>query len=289
MSLIQIFVAILLMVFWIIRPFLYKPVAKNFKSKISSLFTSCWLILGLIVSFPILGHLLIFNDKCVLLSPYILISIYKGITLFYLIYMQQSINKRSTSSSVFFGFIALALGTLANNLFFQENLGVIKISCIVCLGLLGILFLQKGDAKRLSRRNLFYFMIITLITASYIIADHLAIPQVGWYAHLLVSSVTMFIVSTVRIGTREYFNTIFTNKIIIRAGFFYTLSEFFVIYVSFNILPVSIVAVFLRLSVPIVMIISAIKYKEQSIKNQLIFGLSSIILILPIILIKTSG
>jgi len=49
---------------------------------------------------------------------------------------------------------------------------------------------------------------------------------------------------------------------------------------------VSIVAVFLRLSVPVVMIISAIKYKEQSVKNQLSFSLIAILLALPIILMK---
>ena len=76
------------------------------------------------------------------------------------------------------------------------------------------------------------------------------------------------------------------DKRVIYAGVFYTVSEFLVIYASINILPVSIVAVFLRLSVPVVMIISAIKYKEQNVKNQLVFGISAILLALPIILIK---
>ena len=87
MTLIQMAIAFLLLFSCVIRPFLYKPVSKNFKSKISSLFTSSWLILMLIVSFPFLRHLLIFNGKNVLSSPYILISAYKGVTLFYLIYM----------------------------------------------------------------------------------------------------------------------------------------------------------------------------------------------------------
>ena len=219
-----------------------------------------------------------------LFSPYILISIYKGVTLFYLISMQQAINKNSTSSSVFLGFIALALGALVNNLFFHENLGLVKVVCIVCFGVLGFLFLQKGDAKRLSRKDLYYFIIVAVIMASYTVADHLAIPRVGWYAHLLVSSVAMFLTSIIYKSSKDSLKVIFTNKTIIIAGIFYTLSEFFVIYASFNILPVSIVAVFLRLSTPIIMVISAVKYKEQDIKNQLGFGLAAIILALPIIL-----
>lgn len=284
MSLFQIAIGFLLLASWVARPFLYKPAAKYFKPEISSLFTSCWLLVGLVVTFPFLGHLLEFNGQNVLFSPYILISIYKGVTLFYLISMQQAINKNSTSSSVFLGFIALALGALVNNLFFHENLGLVKVVCIVCFGVLGFLFLQKGDAKRLSRKDLYYFIIVAVIMASYTVADHLAIPRVGWYAHLLVSSVAMFLTSIIYKSSKDSLKVIFTNKTIIIAGIFYTLSEFFVIYASFNILPVSIVAVFLRLSTPIIMVISAVKYKEQDIKNQLGFGLAAIILALPIIL-----
>ena len=284
MSLYQIAIGFLLLASWVARPFLYKPAAKYFKPEISSLFTSCWLLVGLVVTIPFLGHLLEFKGQNVLFSPYILISIYKGVTLFYLISMQQAINKNSTSSSVFLGFIALALGALVNNLFFHENLGLVKVVCIVCFGVLGFLFLQKGDAKRLSRKDLYYFIIVAVIMASYTVADHLAIPKVGWYAHLLVSSVAMFLTSIIYKSSKDSLKVIFTNKTIIIAGIFYTLSEFFVIYASFNILPVSIVAVFLRLSTPIIMVISAVKYKEQDIKNQLGFGLAAIILALPIIL-----
>ena len=227
MSLFQIAVGFLLLASWVARPLLYKPAAKYFKPEVSSLFTSCWLLVGLAITFPFLGHLLEFNNQNVLFSPYILISLYKGVTLFYLISMQQAINKNSTSSSVFLGFIALALGALVNNLFFHENLGIVKVFCIVCFGVLGFLFLQKGDAKRLSRKDLYYFIIVAVIMASYTVADHLAIPRVGWYAHLLVSSIAMFLTSMVYKASKESLKVIFTNKMIIIAGVFYTLSEFF--------------------------------------------------------------
>ena len=175
---------------------------------------------------------------------------------------------------------------VANNLFFNENLGFVKVICIIGFGILGCFFMQKGDAKRLSYKEKFFFIITTLIMTSYIVTDHLAIPQIGWYVHLLVSSVVMFLVSLCYGISKTNIKTIFTNKAIVLAGIFYSISEFFVIYVSINILPVSIVAVFLRLSVSIVMVISAIKYKEQTIKSQLLFGFIATVLALPIILIK---
>ena len=286
MTLFQILTGFLLLLCWAGRPILYRPAAKYFPAQMSSAFTSTWLLLGLGVTFPLLGHLLTDHWRGLLLSPFVLISIYKGASLFYLIKFQQLVNKESTSSSVFLSFIALALGALVNNLFFGEGLGVVKVGCILGFGVVGAAFLVKGDAKRLSVKARAAFLITTLIMASYTIADHLAIPQIGWYPHLLVSSVVMFLTSLCHGISKEAFKNMFKNKNIAYAGIFYTISEFFVIYASINILPVSIVAVFLRLSVPVVMIYSALMYKEQSLKNQLAFALLSIILALPIILIK---
>ena len=284
MTLFQLIVGLLLLFLWVGRPLLYKIVAKYFSARQSTGFTAFWLVFGLIVTTPFLGNLLIFNNQNSLLSPYILISIYKGVSLFYFVTLQQVINKRSMSSSVFLSFIALALGGLVNNLFFSENLGVIKVLCISGFGILGILFLRKGDAKRLSHTDIIFFFIATMIMASYTVSDHIAIPQVGWYAHLFVSSVVMAGMCLLHPVSRDAFKIAITDRWAIYAGIFYALSEFLLIYVSINILPVSIVAVFLRLSVPVVMIISAIKYKEQNVKNQLVFGICAILLALPIIM-----
>ncbi len=286
MTLFQIFIGFLLLLSWAGRPILYRPAAKYFPPSMSPAFTATWLLVVLCLTFPLLGHLLYDDLKQILFSPFILISVYKGATLFYMIALQQVVNKESTSSSVFLSFIALALGVLANNIFFGEGLGYIKVLCIVSFGILGAVFLIKGDAKRLSKKALIAFFVVTLIMASYTVSDHLAIPQIGWYAHLLISSVVMFITSFMHGVSKQDFKNMFLNKSIALAGVFYAVSEFLVIYASINILPVSIVAVFLRLSVPVVMIYSAIRYHEQSLKNQLIFGVCAILLALPIILVK---
>ncbi len=286
MTLFHLLVGIALTFSWTLRPILYKPLAKNFPARFSGYFTSVWLVIALLITSPLLGGLINFNGQNALLSPYILISVYKGVSLYYQIFLQQVINKKSTSSSVFVSFIALALGCLANNLFFHENLGLVKVLCVLGFGVLGLLFLVKGDAKRLTKRELIFFILITLFMASYVVCDHIAIPQVGWYAHLLVSSVAMFVASAIRGISWKNIKDTFDNKKVIFAGTFYAFSEFLVIYASINILPVSVVGVFLRLSVPIVMIWSAVYYKEQSVKNQLTFGIVAIALALPIMFLK---
>ena len=287
MTLFQFVIGLLLLLSWAIRPILYKPAAQYFPLRLSSAFTSTWLVVILILTFPLLWSLLTNNWQRILFSPFALISIYKGASLFYLIKCQQLVNKISTSSSVFLSFIALALGALVNNLFFGEGLGVIKVSSIFGFGVLGAFFFTKGDAKRLPKKGQIAFVLTTIIMASYVVSDHLAIPQIGWYPHLLISSIVMFAVSLFHGISKQDFKNIFKNKTIAYAGIFYAFSELLVIYASINILPVSIVAVFLRLSVPVVMIYSAIRYKEQSLKNQLSFALIAILLALPIILIKS--
>ncbi len=282
----QLAIGFLLTFCMVLRPILYKPAAQFFKINLSVLFTSVWLLIGLVITFPILGHLFTDRAEEVLTSPYLLLSVIKGVSLWLLVKLQQSINKESTSSSTFYLFTAMALASLLNNMFFHEGLKVFQLVCVLGFGVLGCVFFIYGDAKRLSRKNKIAFILATFICALFGVEDHLAIPRIGWYPHLLVSSIFMFLMCFFDKISKQDIISVFKNKILVKAGVFYTVSEFLIIYASTNILPVSFVALFMRLATPIVMIISAIKYKEQTLKNQLVFGIISLMLALPLILIK---
>lgn len=286
MTYFQIAIGLLILISMIIRPFLYKPAAKYFPAEMSAAFTSTWLVVGLIISFPIFGHLFTQNAQEIVTSPYLLLSILKGVLLWWLIKLQQVVNKESTSSSVFFGFIAMALGSLINNLFFNEGLKSFQLLCICGLGVLGAAFVIKGDAKRMSSYGKISFGLIVLFAASFSVTDHLAIPQIGWYSHLLFSSVTMFIAACLHGISKADFINIFKNINLAAAGAFYVVSEFLIIYSSINLLPVSFVAVFMRMAAPVVMVLSAFRYKEQSWQNQLLFGIIALGLAIPLIFIK---
>jgi len=287
MTYIQILTGFLILLSMIMRPMAYKPVAIYFPPKMSSAFTSTWLMVGLLLTAPFFGHLLSENFTQIIQSPYVLLSVLKGILLFSMIEFQQIVNKESTSSSVFFGFIALALGSFCNNIFFNEGLAFFQLMCVFGLGLVGLFFFLIGDAKRLSRRGKICFVMIVLYSALFSVTDHLAIPAIGWYPHLCISSFVMFLGCFAKGIHKTDFINMFYNRYIVYAGFIYTASEFLVIYASTNILPVSFVAVFMRLAAPVVMVVSAFKYKEQTWTNQLVFGIVSIALALPLILIKS--
>ena len=279
-------IGLLILTLMVIRPFLYRPCVEYFPAELSAAFTSVWLMVGLAVSWPFFGHLLIVPFDKIIRSPYLLLSIGKGILLWWMIKLQQDINKKSTSSSVFFGFVAMALGSLINNLFFKEGLKPFQLVCIFALGVLGLVFVLRGDAKRLSFRGKIDFATIIFLGAAFSVFDHLAIPQIGWYPHLLFSTISMFVVCVFYgLSKQDYYN-IFRNRSIIIAGIVYTVSEFLIIYSSTNLLPVSFVAVFMRMAAPIVMLISSIKYHEQSFKNQLLFSGLAMVFVLPLIFIQ---
>ena len=284
MTLFQISIGLLILLTMVVRPFLYKPCVKYFPAELSAAFTSVWLLVGLAISWPFLGHLLTDDFTKITTSPYIWLSILKGVLLWAMIKFQQVVNKESTSSSVFFGFVAMALGSLVNNLFFKEGLALFQILCICALGLLGIVFILRGDARRMSLTGKIDFILIILLGASFSVFDHLAIPQVGWYAHVFFSSVFMYLACVVKGISKQDYRNIFCNYQVAIAGIVYTISEFLIIYASINLLPVSFVAVFMRMAAPIVMLISAVMYHEQSIKNQLTFGAIALLFVLPLIL-----
>lgn len=283
MTLFQMLIGLLILLTMVARPFLYKPCVKYFPAELSATYTSVWLLVGLAISWPFLGHLFTDNFTKITTSPYIWLSILKGILLWAMIKFQQVVNKESTSSSVFFGFVAMALGSLVNNLFFKEGLALFQIICIYALGVLGIIFILRGDAGRLSLTGKIDFILIILIGATFSVFDHLAIPQVGWYAHIFFSSVFMYLACVVKGISKQDYRNIFCNYQVVIAGIVYSVSEFLIIYASVNLMPVSFVAVFMRMAAPIVMLISAVMYREQSIKNQLTFGGLALLFVLPLI------
>ena len=286
MSGIQIFSGLFICILMIIKPFLYKPAARHFPAELSAVFTCMWLMAAILLTFPFLGRSFVEQIPELPATPFFWISIAKGVALWGFTGVQQVINKDSTSSSVFFGFMSLALSALVNNLFFNEGLTRFQLVSICCFGVLGAAFMMKGDAKRLSGRGKIFFILMIVLGAFFSVADHLVIPQIGWYGHLVSSYLAMFVVCLIHGVSGADIKKVLQKKELVVAGIFYAVSEFFVIFASINLLPVSFVSLFTRLAVPVVMLISAYRFKEQTLSNQLMFGLVALILALPLVLMK---
>ena len=124
MTFFQLSIGLIILFSMVVRPFLYKPCAQYFPAELSVAFTSVWLMAGLAVSWPVFGHLLTDDFKAIMTSPYLLFSLLKGVLLWFMIKLQQLVNRESTSSSVFFGFVAMALAWMLCVTGWQTVLGL---------------------------------------------------------------------------------------------------------------------------------------------------------------------
>ena len=139
---------------------------------------------------------------CMVLRPFL----YKPAAVFF--------NLNMSSLFTFYLFGSLALSSLIDNLCFNEGLKLYQLLCVVYLGVVGVCFFVYGDAKRLSVKNKVEFLLAILMWTSFHVEDHLVISHIGWYPHLLISSVFMFLACFLNKVTINDIKTVFINKYI---------------------------------------------------------------------------
>ncbi len=286
MTLFQLMIGILILVFGVLKPLLFKPVAEKYVPNFSSFFVVAWIIIAIVVTFPFMYKMLFLSFDLMVLNPWsVFAAVLKGGFVWGAVWSMQIINKKSTSSSVFFPFISLSLASLIMNLFLNEGLKIVHLVCIVLLGILGGLFCFFGDARRMSVTEKRMFFIAVIFASGCSVMDHIGITGIGWYPYLIISNVVMLLFVLKKGISKTDLKNIFTQKEVVIAGVFNVCYEVLILACMVAVMPVSFVSFFMRLSAPLVMVWSAVKFKEQSIKNQLAFGCLAILLALPMMFI----
>lgn len=277
--------AFLIVALSVIKPLAYRPVAQNYKLSFSAFFTSVWTTLFIILSFPFLGKDFMLALPALMTSPYlILYGVLKGIVSWYSIKVSQAVNKKSTSSVVFFPFVSLALASFIMNVFLGESLKLLQLVIIFFLGGLGFTLWFFGMVNKLSSTWKKYFITAIILNALCPVIDHISLRQMNWYTYFMISNFSTLLFCLYQKPSLQEFKQIFISRDVFKAGFFNTLREIVIISSSVTILPVSLVNFSIRLSAPIVMVYSAIRYKESTVKKQLVFGIVALLSALPIIL-----
>ncbi|MBO7098190.1 MAG: hypothetical protein J6W11_06100 [Alphaproteobacteria bacterium] len=285
MTVLAFFTAIMLILLSVAKPLVYKPVAQKYDFGFSAAIMAYWIAFFVALTLPFMGGRIVDIWPVIKENPkFFVLTLLKGVLAWYAVKFGQMVNKDSTSSSQFFPFISLALASLMLNVFFSENLKQLQLFCIVALGVLGVFFCASGDTAQMSKKWKISFMIAIFFSAACPITDHICIRQIGWYPYFVFSNMFMLVMACMRKTFVHDLKVAFTTKDAIRAGFFIMLLEVTIISSCITIMPVSLVNFFRRLAAPIVMVYSAFKFKERTVKNQLIFGVLALLFALPIIL-----
>ena len=286
MTVFQFMIGILILSLGVLKPLLFKPVAEKYVPNFSSLFVGVWIVVAIIFSIPFMYEVFLNSISLMKLNPWsLLAAVLKGGFVWGAVWSMQIINKKSTSSSVFFPFISLSLASITMNLFLDEGLKPIHLMSIVLLGVLGGFYCFLGDARRMSISEKRMFFIAVIFAGGCSVMDHIGISGIGWYPYLVISNITMLLFVIKKGVSKVDFKNIFTQKEVVVAGIFNVCYETLILASMVAIMPVSFVSFFMRLSAPLVMVWSAVKFKEQTIKNQLAFGCLALILALPMMFV----
>lgn len=266
----------LIITFFALRPFVYKPASLTLSSATSSYFTAFYCMLFLIPSVPFCWHYFFMKNQIVLFNPWIIVPILKGVLLFFTIKYSQELNKENTSASVFWGIISLSIATILAYLFFSTELSMPQTISLIAIGFLGLLFFTKGEGKRLSKQGRKAFVGICMFSSCCTICDILTITYLNWYLLLFFSYIAMLAVSLFANKEELKLKQLLQTRHIVMAGVIFSIGEILLIFSMNSFFPVLAATFLLRIAQSIDMVLIYHIYKEGTSKVQYFFALGII-------------
>jgi drug/metabolite transporter (DMT)-like permease len=155
------------------------------------------------------------------------------------------------------------------------------------LGLCGLsaMFFFKGHAADLSRKGRLAYVKLVALSVLLSSLDHVLTKNTNWFSLLLVSNITLLAVSLALNHTRiPVLKQALFNKYAALAGLFYMMTELVKFYQQVTINPVTVVVTAQAATKPVILVLSALLWKERTVKEQLVWGILAFIVTLPLFL-----
>lgn len=251
--------------------------------KTAPLFISGWTLLGLLCVSPVYGHLLEDGLAKYTEAPHLLfLSTLKGALLYLLFITSQELMKVSLSSRHYVTPLAVGLVAVSNS-FLGEELAPNQWLAILGLFTLSAGFFFKGHLSDLSREGKIAYAKLVGLSVLLSSFDHVLTRDTNWFTLLLVSNVTLLVISLARnAGNLDVIRAAIFHKAAILAGFFYAATELVKFYQQVAINPVSVVVTVQAMTKPVILVLSALIWKERTVREQLLWGTLAFIAILPL-------
>jgi len=271
----QFFYGFLIFLLFTLRPFVYKKAARVLTPNASSIFTAFWSVLVSIIFLPFFIDV---TKSDFIPNIGLIGSIIKGFCIFQLIKNSQILNKESTSASVAWGPIVLALAALFNFIFLGEILSAQQLITIFVLFAIGLLFFFITEYKTLSIKARKAFFTILFVVIINIICDKFALNHISWYIHLFLTYISMLIFALISKIEKEDLVSCIKEKDTWIAGIIYALGEIIVIMAMQKIFNnVSVCIFIIRIAQAFDLILAYHIYKEGKISWQYLFAIIQII------------
>lgn len=237
------------------------------------LFISLWTLTGLALTYPNFGYLLPEGIAQLEARPWLLaVMVLKSVLLYVLLVESQSLMKVSLSSRHFV--TPLAVGLMA---FVNWSLGEVMTpqqwAASLGLCLLALLFLMKGHLADLGRTGRLTYAKLVLLSVMLAALDMKALKNVNWYTLLLVTNAVLLLIGVVvNRQRRGVLRAAFFSPTAAVAGVFYAATELVKFYQQVQINPVTVVVMVQACTKPIILVLSALIWKERTVKEQALWG-----------------
>ena len=278
---ILLFVLVLLV---LARPLLYKKVSMTLDHDSGPIFTAVWVLIGLVLVFPLYGHLLT-GALSDLKSNYLLLSllVLKGGLLWFLFYNGQALTRQSLSAAKFV--LPTALGFIAIiNSFLGEVLEIKEWVAALGLCALGIVFSLRGHLQELGNKGRFLFFKLVMTSIVTATLDFIILKETNWYVLLFITNLLMLFICVLRRNSLSLWKNALFRKETMFAGSVFSAGELLKFYLMVSVIPMTVVISAQVSIIPVVLILSAVLWGERGWKEQLLWGVLSVILLLLLFL-----
>lgn len=247
------------------------------------LFISGWTLLGLLTVSPVYGHL--WDAGWAGLSGNVM---WLGLTaikagLLYLMFvvsqqlMQVSLSSRHYVTPLSVGLIAILNSFLGEHLAWQQWFAALGLCALA-----GAFFFKghMADMDRTARLAYAKLVGIAVIISG---IDQAVLPNTNWFAMQAVCNGILLAIS-LGVNARQLpvLRAAFLSRPAALAGFFYAATELVKYYQMITINPVSVIAIVQALTKPVILVLSALIWRERTVKEQLVWGVLALIIALPL-------
>jgi hypothetical protein len=246
------------------------------------LFIGGWTLIGLAAAWPVFGHLLGEAWPALAARPWLVaLMIVKGGILYLLLVGSQDLMKVSLSSRHYVTPLAVGLMAIVNS-FLGESLTVYEWAAALGLCALASAFLLFGHAAELgSAARRVYARLVLMVVATAAI-DQAVLVHINWFTLLLVSNgVLLGLGLLLHARNLPLLKTAALHPLAITAGVVYAATELLKFYQMVDINKVTSIVVVQAMTKPVILILSALIWKERTVKEQLVWGVMAFIVALP--------
>ncbi|MFN7113497.1 MAG: hypothetical protein ACK4PK_03975 [Alphaproteobacteria bacterium] len=249
-------------------------------------FVSLWVLAGLAATAPAFMPLWAEGYDFLLAHPVMFaLAAGKGVMLYVLLVVSQQLMQISLSSRHYVTPLAVGILSVCNS-FLGEQLSAGQWASALGLCALAAAFFFKGHLADLDRKSRIHYALLVGISVMLGALDHALLSKgMNWCTLLAVSHIVLLLLAIALLHRQAaVWKTALFALPAVLAGLTYAATELVKFYQQVTINPVTAVVTVQASTKPVIMLLAALVWKERTAREQLVWGVLALLVMLPLFL-----